>query len=766
MQVAHGDVVSSRSVTNLQSLLSSLSILQSHETALSESLAELLSNRDRIVDTLARIHELEPKISSLYEDANILARNISTTSDIAERIGGKVWSLDEEMKRVKEAGDRVGLVTELKTSLNSLQDAMQSGDWESATRHCARAMSIPVDVISGAFAELTIPTAESPLSPVQTLQNAREHLLSVFRTEFQRATESKDAAAISRYFKLFPVIGWEEEGLEIYSSFVVHLVRARVPASVKTSSPLYYITTITSLFEGVALIIDQHQPIVEKYYGNGKMIKVIAKLLEECDRVVRKLLIGWEEERAVKRKLTLASSSTFAFVAPTIRKSTVPSQVPESNIDPREIDQILLEISGMASRWGLFRRFLYDRIKEDSDDADSRIDWEGDNQDNTLAVKLPKTPSVLSLIQESATGNLFENLLMEYYYPLEIWYLRVITDKAHRLSSSDLTSIPPTSTTPDDFFYVLKVILNRLVSTSSRNTLHKTIQQLKDIITRDYASVIQKRLEDVYKHTNQGASTAQKEKQDREQKNLFIVYLNDLDISSSHMDRLIKDLLKSVTIPNNFLSIELEEVRSCISELLELVPRFQSIAKNGIEQLFNQLIRPRLRSLMGDIYKDTHYQLDGESFATAESQDLIRKRFAKMWESLTDGIKDMLRETNYRMFFNLAVDVIVRTWEKFLMGMKFTEACFAGCTHIIPVLTSCILQLGAIRLDHDIRSVLSYLSSQTPFGDAREKFQRLQQISTLLNLDIEEDGEEFYNNSGINWRVTLSEAKAAFGLRI
>lgn len=160
------------------------------------------------------------------------------------------------------------------------------------------------------------------MSPVQTLQSAREQLLAVFRAEFQRATESKDPAATSRYFKLFPVIGWEEEGLAAYSSFVVDLVRTRVPASVKStthvllpqknfsysivslaSSALYYITTLTSLFEGIALIIDQHQPIVEKYYGNGKMTKVVAKLLDECDRVVRKVLAGWEEERSVKRKV-------------------------------------------------------------------------------------------------------------------------------------------------------------------------------------------------------------------------------------------------------------------------------------------------------------------------------------------------------------------------------------------------------------------------------------------------------------------------------
>lgn len=51
------------------------------------------------------------------------------------------------------------------------------------------------------------------------------------------------------------------------------------------------------------MIVDQHQPVVEKYYGSGKMSSVIERLLDECDRVVRRLLDGWEEDRAVKRKV-------------------------------------------------------------------------------------------------------------------------------------------------------------------------------------------------------------------------------------------------------------------------------------------------------------------------------------------------------------------------------------------------------------------------------------------------------------------------------
>jgi len=71
------------------------------------------------------------------------------------------------------------------------------------------------------------------------------------------------------------------------------------------SSPLYYITALTSLFEGVAMIVNQHQPVVEKYYGSGKMKSVVSRLLDECDRVTKTLTNGWEEDRAMRRKVSL-----------------------------------------------------------------------------------------------------------------------------------------------------------------------------------------------------------------------------------------------------------------------------------------------------------------------------------------------------------------------------------------------------------------------------------------------------------------------------
>ena len=60
-----------------------------------------------------------------------------------------------------------------------------------------------------------------------------------------------------------------------------------------------------------------------------------------------------------------------------------------------------------------------------------------------------------------------------------------------------------------------------------------------------------------------------------------------------------------------------------------------------------------------------------------------------------------------------------------------------------------MIQLGAIRFDRDMRAITTYLSSQTAFGDVRDKFLRLQQIATLLNLDS-------VGTSLPSWRISLT----------
>ncbi len=71
--------------------------------------------------------------------------------------------------------------------------------------------------------------------------------------------------------------------------------------------------------------------------------------------------------------------------------------------------------------------------------------------------------------------------------------------QAHRLSQPDMTHSAATTTTPDDVFYILKVVLLRLLSTGSLNVTDRMIEKLRDILEKDHAGVLKRKMDDVYR---------------------------------------------------------------------------------------------------------------------------------------------------------------------------------------------------------------------------------------------------------------------------
>ncbi|WVF70902.1 hypothetical protein IAT40_005697 [Kwoniella sp. CBS 6097] len=808
-----------RQITKPEQIAAQLALLTRRESELSLSLNALVADRAQIDDALSRLRILGSEVGSLaaevdggvgagrgpvagarynsglgfqpdghdvYDDANeTLVERVRKVWETSERVGGKVRRLDDEIGRVREATDIVTEVLELKNALHTLSAAIAKEDWESASRACRRAMSVRQEVIEGGFAGGVVPTPQYPLPPAQTLQELREVLLYTFRTEFDAAAERKDEQNVSRFFRLWPGIGAEVEGLEAYGDFVVGLVKGRSSTAGKASSPLYYLTSLTNLLEAIAHIIDQHQPVVDKYYGKGKMRTVVGRLVGESDRVVRNLVEGWEEDRRVGRLISDTKQSRFALLAnpallpplfaslanpaaqqlslaslantttaalPNLSSASTllqsyaqggkkgptahaqpPVQAEEemSGPDPRDVDKVLGELVALGGRWALFRRFVWSRIIESDEDVPEAQDGQK-----------PVSENQMDVLEQSGSQRAIENLLKVYYEPLELWFLRTSIEKAHRLDSPDISSRPHLSSILDDTFYLLKLVLNRLLSCGSLSTLSSMRHKIAEVIERDYTGVIRKKMDAVY--AGQPASTSsntqdrgtEKDRREKDQRSAFIIHLNDLDISADYMERLLDEIMAS--LPQVFLETELDTVRDEIETFREISNRFRTACKTGLEQLFNQLTRPRLRGLLDDCYKDVTYLLDEDTFAEAEETDLVRKRFVRAWEGLVAGYKDSLTDHNYQTFFNMTVEVLVRPWEKMILSMRFTE-------------------LGAIRFERDVRAVANYLSSQTTFGGARDKFTRLQQIATILNLDADEDPEEFYSNSGVPWRISKTE---------
>nr|XP_019014836.1 uncharacterized protein I206_00923 [Kwoniella pini CBS 10737]OCF53617.1 hypothetical protein I206_00923 [Kwoniella pini CBS 10737] len=797
-----------RSITHPDQIAAQLALLTKREAELSLSLNALVADRAQIDDALFRLKGLGAEVGSLASDVDGrrgghpnsrglglqsngldmfdgpedgLVNRVTKVWETSERVGGKVRRLDEEVGRVREATDIVTEVLELKNALYTLSAAIVKQDWESASRACRRAMSVRKQVIEGGFAGGVVPTPQYPLPPSQTLDELRDVLLHTFRTEFDAAADRKDEQNVSRFFRLWPGIGAEDAGLEAYGDFVVGLVKNRSSTAGKTSSPLYYLTSLTNLLEAIAHIIDQHQPVVDKYYGKGRMSTVVGRLVGESDRVVRGIVEGWEEERRVGRlisdtkqsrfpllhnpsllpplflslanpgaqQLSLASlANTTTAALPNLSSastllqsyaqggkkgvsqaaSPVTFEEEETGPDPRDVDKVLGELVALGGRWALFRRFVWSRVIEE----DGNVGQENDST-NTEQVH-----AQMDVIEQSGSQRAIENLLKVYYEPLEVWFLRMSIEKAHRLDSPDISSRPHLSSILDDTFYLLKLVIGRLLSCGSIATVKSMRMRLAEVIERDYTGVIRKKMDAVYAGT--GASSqdrgAEKERREKDQRSAFIVHLNDLDVSADYMDRLLDEILSR--LPQVFLKTEIYTVNEEIEHLRDISNRFRTTCKAGLEQLFNQLTKPKLRGLLDDCYKDVSYLLDEDTFAEADELDLVRKRFIRAWDGLVEGYKNAFTDHNYQTFFSLTVEVLVRPWEKMIQGMRFTE-------------------LGAIRFERDVRAIANYLSAQTSFGGARNQFTRLQQIATVLNLDADEDPEEFWSNSGIPWRLSKTE---------
>lgn len=158
------------------------------------------------------------------------------------------------------------------------------------------------------------------------------------------------------------------------------------------SSPHHQTTSLATLLENIAIVINQHQPAVDKYYGKGKMKIVLKYVLNECDKMVENLIQNWEQERNVKSKV-----SQIALYQG--------HQGPLA-LDPRDIDKIISEIATMVGRWNLFELFIAETLNVSASADEVRHE-----------------------LSSTGSHQLFEKLVTTYYIPLETWYLCCIINK-------------------------------------------------------------------------------------------------------------------------------------------------------------------------------------------------------------------------------------------------------------------------------------------------------------------------------------------------
>jgi hypothetical protein len=128
----------------------------------------------------------------------------------------------------------------------------------------------------------------------------------------------------------------------------------------------------------------------------------------------------------------------------------------------------------------------------------------------------------MSVIDNSGSQRAVENLLKVYYEPLELWFLRISIEKAHRLDSPETSSKPHLSSILDDTFYLLKLVINRVLSIGSISTIKSVRLGIMQVMERDYLGIIRKKMDGVYGAMG-NLDRAERERRERDQKSAFIV---------------------------------------------------------------------------------------------------------------------------------------------------------------------------------------------------------------------------------------------------
>jgi hypothetical protein len=747
------DIYNAKSVAEIRSALSEL---RNKEASVTSQLDVLINAQKDLQRELARLDLFRANATAQASKARAVSNGIlSDAAANSKRISNSVRKLDLEQERVKATLTVVEQVGELKACVLGVSGSMGAAqDWETAASYLSRASKIPSAVINGEFAARIVPTAEVPDAPAVTLENASESLCSLFLREFDKAVKDNDGARITRFFKLFPLINRSEVGLDVYGRYVCQGVATRARTNLnagtggnQSKDGFFYANALTKLFEHIAQIIEGHGGLVERHYGPGKMARVIERLQVEADLQGGIILDTWADERRIDRQLTDIKAYAFTFLVqsfmPAQRGSTgtpragspAPGRPSEDeSVDMKQVDALLNEMTSMLSKWSLYTRFITEKCHDPAASEDATIP--------------------LFLVSSSLMRKVQDKLLTPFN-TMTTFFFRRSVEKAFQLDDQPpdlslnphkpLNSNPPHVTSAiEDIMYIVNKVLQQSLATSQKQVVSSVIPTLGRILGSDFIGMQQRRMRD----ESYPKAAMQGQLPPESTIVSFLVLINNLDVAKDYVDQIVHARLEPApgsphrTLAELFpeagdaaaVTATLTSFRTVFSE------KTNELISDGVNVVFHNVMKPRLRPILTDAFRDTDYQLTREQLrelaqeldADADSEgfsDEVRMRFQLGWDALTKPIGRLMTERTFDQLLTIVVTYLSKMIEKRLW--TYQER---------------VNDVGAARLEHDINEIIKVVVKGQKYS-FREAFLRCSQICMIMNMD-EDEWEELQSSGG------------------
>ena len=617
------------SIKDLDDLDSIYDRLTREEECLKREVSQLMTRSSDVEDRLKKIHQKMPNPCILKSDGQELHDKLQYTCSLADKTFEKVKKMDLVSKRVQDCLTRVGDLVDLKTCTEGIQSALDNEEYENAALIVQRFLKIDEEEVKKQSA-LMMPyvtdgsTMTSMEEAFNKLHDARRKLQAMVMTKFDESVAADDVASVERFFKLFPFLNQEKEGLRKFSSYLstkIHEDQAVLLSRSKSSegqhqqvNPSTHPEQLGNLFQTIAKIIDVHQPLIETYYRHGNLLEVIEVLQEECDKRCQKILDDFKAKRNFKNIIKIVSRSMKTGIP---QSSSNLSSGVTLKVDPRELDTLLTEMILVNSRSETYLKFLRKRATEDFEIAFSDSNSKDRKESLERLEKFVRSCQLSCLMQE-LNGHY---VLMEEYFVKESVMKAIDLDGENEQPESS-TGID--NNLLDDVFFILRKCIRRASSSGNMDVLCAVINHSITVLDTSYASALHERIR--YGFPNSIASVAasmdlsqaynvlqsgrylQSSSDLEKTKKLFLTGVNNLDMSTECITTLrhsIKEeVSKSSVLSSDSSSSptssvtrkqQMGKLDSCLLDLTALTSKFQSLAQQGLHQMYQSLLKPRIK---------------------------------------------------------------------------------------------------------------------------------------------------------------------------
>ncbi|KAI1285373.1 Conserved oligomeric Golgi complex subunit 4 [Halotydeus destructor] len=732
-------------ISTIEELEAAYEELRLKEAKLENEVSQLLSDDSLYETKIASLQKSLPNTNLLESDANQLMTMISFTATLAQNVSFKVKKLDMVKNRVAQCLQRVGDIADLRTCTEGIQEAMDNEDYEIAAQLVQRFLEFDkndiqkavIDGDDGKLGELTTTSLDDAFAK---LEEAKKKLQEIVFKKFDEAVSQDDIASTERFFKLFPLLKQNEEGLKKFSTYLCTKISDASITGITSADAVTHAEKLGHLYQTVAKIVDIHQPMVETFYKPGNLISVIEHLQKECDIRAKRILDDFKTTKNFNNLITVVQKAL---------KSTGWSSNPPARIDPRDIDILLTEITLVNSRSETYFNFVRQRVKDDINIAfpESALELLEDRKSQTNRLTNLLRHCELNRSMQDLSGKY---VLLEEYFLFESCSKAILIDEAN--SEASITSFML-----DDVFFILKNSVRRASSGGSLDVLCAIINHSVTVLDTLYYDALNERVRYGYPSDStiatgldlsqaynaiQAGRYLQSSTEIERAKMLFVTALNNLDLSCEYLKTLkqtIKEEVKRTVILND--TKDQEKLDSCLQDLSALAGKFQSLVAFSVNQVSVATLKPKVK-LWIEAFTSIDHDLSEDNLSEVEATEGLRsftQNLIVAVDATLSALKNKLTEGNY--------DALVSTFAADL-ATRFENA----------VLKCTFNKLGGFQFDRELRAIVNYLTSATGWV-IRDKFARLNQISLLLNMDSVSEVCEYFSSHHIAESHTLAALK-------